>query len=1063
VQLLGHSDHRIRLKTLRLAALYGQNKSELYLLAMKDSSFLVRSEALEGLATEEWSTLPCRLLPFIADENPLIHQGVVRLILDHMTPEVFQSIVDIFNSCNEQLRPRIASLLARSNRDDAFGHLFPLMLDRRQPAEFYIEILNVLHPSRIQMTWKAVPLMLKKGDRLLLKHLALYLRRVTSKGITAALTKNLAHTDPVIRQGATYLLGQLGQEESAAPIAAMLQDPIDPIRIQAAWALVFLGARHTLDLLGDFYRQSSNMKVRKALLEILMKLDHEGSLPYIIEALADPGGEIRAVASRLLGSCKGSDEEKAREELWKCLNDRDEKVILSSLFSLLQLGEKHLPFDEKKMLELIPLVVLDPSSDSERKKDVLEALMSLAGERGIDILRDLAGSSIPVETKEIIIDTVARMDTPASREFLCSILGEETPSLQGRAALRLCKAPAAGTCPALLRFLRKTWYRDDPSLIVIYTGIIETVNHMMALPPDQELVDCLIELVQHRDTKVRLMAAYQLGRVKSGRAADALLPLLDSSRHSLRAIAAMGLGNHGAAQAVPILRLILEDRELEGLHSEREIRHQQQELDYYYQLLEEEPAGESRLAGDRKKAAAFSYLLAMKSPESLQSLAFHCLDRDPATVMSILKSIAASRDPSFIPALVQLKGKRGEVGIQQAIDSLLRRQPEAVADYLTGLVEKGGEAQRLAAARTWVEVKEVQVPELQEKFIRDSYWPVRYWVLKNLSSGKNRAGGPVPTMPARAFEDPSCCIRTLALQGLEGGEKSEEHLRKALLDRHFFVRAEACRIVASLKYEALEKELIANLEHSCYAVRMAAARALGELKSRPAFPRLKAMLKQCTLPEKIWLYFALSMLTGEKKYWIFTPFLNLPEDDHPEGILSFRQGEPSFSEYSDRAIAHLNRSGFRPGPVISRAEFDEILTGERDFLLRVVRNLDRLYVEKNSERKESLFQAIEALGAFAVPETISMLGEIITSDRARPIKMAVMKALNGAGTGEAYLALLPGLADPAPEIYIKTAQLLKKADPALILPHLEALLNEGKTGAKQRELIAELARSGEKR
>ncbi len=623
--------------------------------------------------------------------------------------------------------------------------------------------------------------------------------------------------------------------------------------------------------------------------------------------------------------------------------------------------------------------------------------------------------------------------------------------------------PSEETRPALLLFLRETWYHDDPSLIVIYAAITETLNQLFRGAPDRGEGELLGELVKHRDPHVRLMAAYQLGRGESEGAVNALLPLLDSPRYSMRAIAALGLGKRRVTEAIPILKLMLEERELDGLILERETRQQRQELDYYYNLLEPvEPVSQTMSPGEKKNAIVFSYLLAMQSPEILPTLASHCADRDPATVMTVLKSIAASRDISFIPALIGLKGTRGEVGIQQAIDTLLRRQPDAAAEYISSLIDRGSAAQRMVASRTWAEVKELQKQALKERFLLDTYWPVRYWAMKSIAAEKCRPGEPGFERLIQALDDPSYCVRTLALQALEASENIDEYLRKALDDRHFSVRTEAGHIAASKKCKAVEQELIANLEHPSYAVRMSAARALGELKSRSAFPRLKTMLKQCTLPEKIWLYFALTLLTGEKKYWIFAPFLNLPEDDRPEGFMTYRCGAGTYSSYNDEAFASMGKSGFRAGPIVSRAEFDELLTGEHDFLLRLIRSLDRIYIEKISERKESLFQAIEALGALAVPETIAMLGDLMKSDREKAIKMAVIRALVSTGRNEAFTALIPGLADNAPEVYVKTAQVLKRAESGLIFPHLKALLEEGKAGAKGRELIAGLMKAAEK-
>jgi HEAT repeat protein len=647
---------------------------------------------------------------------------------------------------------------------------------------------------------------------------------------------------------------------------------------------------------------------------------------------------------------------------------------------------------------------------------------------------------------------------------LSSLLQKRIFSLQSRAALRLCARPSEHAIVSLLTFLKDMWYCDNPAMIVITPAIIETVNQSLAEPPGDDTEEILIHLVKHRDRRVKLLAAFHLTRRKSKKAAQALALLLQAPCHSPAVMAALGLGNNKDERAIPLLISLLEEKELDMLTDEGERTRERGELDYYIRLFE--PPGHPDMGQslpEKKKAMAFSLLMEMKSPESLIALACYAKEKDPATLMTILKSMLASWSPFYIPSLLDLKGKRNELGIQQALDSMLRRHYKEIPQPLLTLVQSPEKKQRALGARTWAEMKELQDPALQEKLLSDTYWPVRYWALKGLTAGLKSPSGEALEPFISALGDPSPTVRILALQTLEQRVPLKELLQKTFEDRHFSVVMETCRIAGLRKCQGVEPELIVILDHGNYAVRMMAARALGELRSKAAFPKLKPMLKQCTLPEKVWLYFALTLLTGEKKYWIFTPFLNLPDDDRPERIVTFDEGKATDREYSEDLRHELDESGFRLGPGLLRAEFDELVAGEPDALLKSVRNLHRIYVEKNSERRESLFQAIEVLGAIALPETIAMLGTIMKSDREKSIKMAVMKTLNSRGTDEAFIALVPGLADITPEIYVNTAQLLKRADPVILVPHLEALLSDGKVGTKQKELITGLLNAAMKR
>ena len=116
--------------------------------------------------------------------------------------------------------------------------------------------------------------------------------------------------------------------------------------------------------------------------------------------------------------------------------------------------------------------------------------------------------------------------------------------------------------------------------------------------------------------------------------------------------------------------------------------------------------------------------------------------------------------------------------------------------------------------------------------------------------------------------------------------------------------------------------------------------------------------------------------------------------------------------------------------------------------------LDKIYLEKISEARENLYQAIEALGALGTASATDALGTIVASKREKTVKLAAIRTLSSLRSQNAYMALIHGLNDPSPEIYVKIAQLLK--DAGNIENQVSDFLATATIAAKQKRKIMDL-------
>ena len=151
-------------------------------------------------------------------------------------------------------------------------------------------------------------------------------------------------------------------------------------------------------------------------------------------------------------------------------------------------------------------------------------------------------------------------------------------------------------------------------------------------------------------------------------------------------------------------------------------------------------------------------------------------------------------------------------------------------------------------------------------------------------------------------------------------------------------------------------------------------------------------------------------------------------------------GKATHIRYYTGVFKKLSELGFRTAPLLFREEYEELKKGNHELLLRFVKSLDKIYVEKISEKKENQYQTVEALGALGTREAIAALGEVMSSSREKTLRLAVLRSLGAIGSQDALNALLTGLRDTSPEIYTKTARLLRKSKKdfidSVVLPYL---------------------------
>ena len=379
-------------------------------------------------------------------------------------------------------------------------------------------------------------------------------------------------------------------------------------------------------------------------------------------------------------------------------------------------------------------------------------------------------------------------------------------------------------------------------------------------------VEPLIPLLADADVDVRKMAAFALGLIGHASARAALIKALDDPDPIVqgRAAEALGLiGNKADADAVSgIVRRHTSAGALNGIDPD----------DVGYPLSG--PAEAARLAiyalvrlGSYDALAA-AVLDGSGQPVSRWWPVAYALGRinDPRaapTLLTLLRTPGRYTAAFSARGLAALKAPQAAVALRQVVEDRGRMQPAVVLQAVRGLAAVGDAtvipalvkivADRTADPNLRLEatttIAAVAVPDSAELLIE-------------------LLGDPVPGIRAAALRalarvDPDVFIATLA--GLEpdqnwmvrvaeaGGlgtlpaERSQPRLMTLLDDKDQRVVPAAIEALAASKPPGLEKLLIEKLQADDFAVRAAAATALGEMKSTAAVPALLEAYKIATV------------------------------------------------------------------------------------------------------------------------------------------------------------------------------------------------------------------------
>lgn len=1031
---------------------------EAMMAALDDVESAIRLHALRTLLKSKDPGLARQLFICLSDPDPVISMEISRYLLDHRNPEILQLAIDAMDSDDELLRVRAAALLAKTDDESIMPVIVGLLQDTSQSAELVIEIIGSLRARRARYVGRALPMLLKKGNKSILQQLALFFRKVNDPNLYAVLSKSLVSGDPRIRQGSAFLVGQASDRRSLDNLVALLEDPYDSIKIQAGWSLANLRAAEKYEDVLKAYNDAADVKLRKSFIEILSRIDRELSLPLILDACGSPSAEIRYHAAQLLGQYASYGRDEAISALKEHLTDGDLRVRFLSINSLITLGIEDFGIPMESLLDDLKSYLFDTRQAANFRIQAIQNLTSLLRDKSVDIFVDILRHDADEQVLSAAAEAMATLHDPAALASLIDLLSGDNHFVRNKVAQALCTTQDPSAVPHLLEYIQRFQKSEDTGFNVTTYLITEYVNRTLRKPFDHRIEDMLLSLLNKNSLTVRKMAAFHLAYGGSEAICEPFLKLLKSPFHTLFYLAALGLGRFGMEKAVPRLVEILMDRELVSVQDAKSRSRVKEDLGKYYGLLSrfDELKGERYEPSVAKKVLVTYFLGKMKQHETIEPLLAQSRHEKPVISVAALKALENFDEPSIIPHLLDLRENCSDFFVQNALNTVLRRQKERTRNCLFELLLHRSPEKRVSAARTFAELRGLAAHKELIPYLKDDNWLVRYWTVTAIAkSGVRRAESMTRLMEKK--RDPSPLVRSGLLYAMmvTDREKFTPILLESLKDPHFFVRAEASKISGGLKLMEAEKILIDNLSDFSATVRAASVRALGEIGSSVALKQIKKTAEQRTNQEHVWAIYAMLLLNEAKSEKDLARILEECAEGTADEILVLRAGKPRIIKYYPGVYKKLGDLGFKPAPLLYREEFEEFKEGNDEFVLRFAKSMDWLYVEKISEKKENYYQTLEALGALGTGEAAGILGNILKSKNEKSIKSAVLRALTSMQVKDAKIAMIPGLADPSPEIYMKVVQALRHHYDEYLV-HVDAFLDELAAGEKERIRIHKL-------
>lgn len=579
---LAHADEDERLSAARtLAGDESLEPAQPLLGALKDESWRVRRAAIEGLSRRAAPDAIAALLASVRENH--YHLGLLNSALQVLAMsdvDTLSPLVEFLKDEDADLRMQAALALGEQHDERAM----PALLGALEDADVNVRYHAVEALGKLRATGAADALasIAETRDFFLAFPALDALTRIGDTRVAPRVVPLLE--DELLREAAADVLGHLGDEETVAPLAALLNAPDAPTGV-AARALAALHERYEKlfgegEYIADLSRAAINPAGAQNLLDALNGSGTQELRPLALVVGWLEGAAVERALTRLLGHADARREviealvrhgPRVTELLVEQLGSEDLEIRKAAVVALGRIGDARAAPALIEVLDEDPELVI-PAADALAKigdPRAFEALLALVGDTNAGVRQAVVGAlnSLGSPLMQGRVLPLLEDDDPNVRESAVKIAGyfgypecvelllkrchDEDERVRRAAVEHLPFIEDERATPSLVSALR----HETPKVRAAAAGAL-------ALAEGAEVSASLIEALGDEDSWVRYFAARSLGRLKVVESADALAGLArDDKANHVRIAAVEALGSIGGETAVGAITSILKSDE----------------------------------------------------------------------------------------------------------------------------------------------------------------------------------------------------------------------------------------------------------------------------------------------------------------------------------------------------------------------------------------------------------------------------------------------------------------------------------------------------------------------
>ena len=512
--------------------------------ALSDESWMVRRAAVKGVAQRAAPEAIAALLTSVVEnhQNPSLLNSALQVLVSSDV-DTLSPLLELLHGANPDLRMQAALALGEQRNVRAVNALIAALKDDDTNVRYHaIEALGKL--AAVDAVDPLVEI--AEAKDFFLSFAALdALSKIGDVSIAPRVVPLLE--DDLLREPAINLLGQLGDENAVASLAALLNTPAAPADLIA----------NALAAISDRYEKQYGEGAYIADLTV-----HEISptgVQNLLDALESPGKENLRSIALVLGWLKRPGVQRALTRLMGREDLRDEIIEAlvrhgraTSDLLIAQLGAEDLEVRRAAVVALgrigdtkATAAVVDKLSDESLTIDAVNALARIGDPAAVDGLLNLIGNE-DASIRQAVINALNSL-IPPSAERIIPLLNDPDPNVRESAVKVAGYFGYPESTPRLLEL------SNDPVEQVRCAAI----EHLPYLDDDR-VFDVLARAIKDETPKVRAAAARALGNMDSPQVVKALVEGLSDEDVWVRYFSARALGRRRSEDGVGALQKVIE-------------------------------------------------------------------------------------------------------------------------------------------------------------------------------------------------------------------------------------------------------------------------------------------------------------------------------------------------------------------------------------------------------------------------------------------------------------------------------------------------------------------------